>query len=61
MIIRACDMAFDTIENGTLTIERILDRADRIMPGHFPELVKQPNGAFSWNDAAPFDLADPLA
>ncbi|MBB3458334.1 glyoxylase-like metal-dependent hydrolase (beta-lactamase superfamily II) [Rhizobium sp. BK313] len=55
-IIRACDMAFDTIENGTRTIERILDRADRIMPGHFPELIKQPNGAFSWNDAAPFDL-----
>lgn len=55
-IIRACDMAFDTVESGTRTIERILDRADRIMPGHFPELVKQPNGAFSWTDAAPFDL-----
>jgi len=55
-ITRSCDMAFDTVENGTRSIVRILDRADRIMPGHFPELIKLPNGNFSWNEAAPFDL-----
>lgn len=55
-ILRACDMAFDTIEVGTRSIERILLEADRIVPGHFPELIKQPNGQFSWEDSAPFEL-----
>jgi glyoxylase-like metal-dependent hydrolase (beta-lactamase superfamily II) len=55
-IVRACDMAFDTIEAGTATITRILDRADRIVPGHFPELIRQPSGMFSWEDVASFDL-----
>jgi glyoxylase-like metal-dependent hydrolase (beta-lactamase superfamily II) len=55
-VTRKCDMAFDTIESGTRTIERILDHADRIVPGHFPELIKQPNGAFGWDEAAPFEL-----
>jgi hypothetical protein len=36
-VTRKCDMAFDAIETGTRTIERILDSADRIVPGHFPE------------------------
>ena len=55
-ILKACDMAFDMVENGTATIARILARADRIVPGHFPELVRQPNGAFCWTDASAFDL-----
>ena len=55
-ICRRCDMAFDKIETGTATINKILDRADRIVPGHFPELIRQPDGNFSWNDAAPFEL-----
>lgn len=55
-VLRACDMAFDTIEVGTRSIERILTEADRIVPGHFPELIKQPNGQFSWDDSAPFEL-----
>jgi N-acyl homoserine lactone hydrolase len=55
-ILRACDMAFETIEAGTATISRILDRADRILPGYFPELIRTPTGAFSWQDAASFDL-----
>lgn len=55
-VMRACDMAFDTIEAGTATISRILDRADRIVPGHFPELIRQPGGAFGWDEAAAFDL-----
>ncbi len=55
-ILRACDMAFDTVEAGTATITRILDRAERIVPGHFPELIRQPDGAFVWHDTASFDL-----
>jgi N-acyl homoserine lactone hydrolase len=55
-VLKACDMAFDTRESGTATIQRILDRADRIIPGHFPELIRQPNGTFSWEDAAMFEL-----
>ena len=54
-ISQRCDMAFDTVGAGTNTICRILDIADRIIPGHFPELIKQ-NGYFSWNDAAELPL-----
>jgi N-acyl homoserine lactone hydrolase len=56
VILQRCDMAFDTLEAGTESIARILDRADRIVPGHFPELVRQRNGAFSWDEPAPFEL-----
>ena len=50
-----CDMAFGTAESGTNTISRILKTADRIVPGHFPELVKQ-NGRFTWKDTAELSL-----
>ena len=53
---RCCDMAFDTVETGTASIERILGLADRIVPGHFPELIKQQDGAFVWDEAAEFSL-----
>lgn len=56
VILGRCDMAFDTIEAGTASIQRILSRADRIVPGHFPELVRQPIGNFSWDEDAPFNL-----
>jgi len=52
---RKCDMAFDTISAGTKTIGRILDMADRIVPGHFPELIKR-DGQFTWDDAAELPL-----
>lgn len=55
-IMARCDMAFDTIEAGTQSIQRILQTADRIVPGHFPELIRLENGAFSWNDSAEFNL-----
>lgn len=48
---KRCDLAFDTVETGTATIERILDMADVIVPGHFPELIKR-EGGFTWDDAA---------
>jgi N-acyl homoserine lactone hydrolase len=56
VILRACDMAFDTLEVGTATIGRILDRADHIIPGHFCELHRLDNGGFAWNDASHFHL-----
>lgn len=52
---RKSDMVFDTVESSTATITKILDRADRIVPGHFPELIKR-NGVFEWDDAAEFAL-----
>lgn len=55
-IARRCDMAFDSVERGTDSIRRILAMADRIVPGHFPELIRQEDGSFLWDDAAPFDL-----
>jgi len=48
---RRCDMAFDTVETGTATIGRILEIADVIVPGHFPELVRR-EGGFTWDEAA---------
>jgi len=56
VIICRCDMAFGTVEQGTASIRRILGTADRIVPGHFPELIKQPDGGFSWDEAAHFHL-----
>ncbi|QKC94690.1 N-acyl homoserine lactonase family protein [Mesorhizobium sp. NZP2298] len=55
-ILARCDMAFDTLEAGTATIKHILATADRIVPGHFPELIRQPEGSFSWEGEAPFNL-----
>ena len=50
-----CDMAFDTVEAGTTSIAKILAMADRIVPGHFPELRKTDTG-FVWDQAAEFTL-----
>lgn len=50
-----CDMTFDTVAAGTSTIRHILAIADRIVPGHFPELVKR-DGAFVWDEPAELPL-----
>ena len=55
VVMRKSDMVFDTVENSTATIARILERADRIVPGHFPELIKR-DGVFEWDEAAEFPL-----
>jgi len=47
-----CDMAFDTVETGTATIRKILGMADRIVPGHFPELIVEADGRVTWTDRA---------
>tara|TARA_B110000967_G_scaffold208279_1_gene259956 strand:+ start:1509 stop:2198 length:690 start_codon:yes stop_codon:yes gene_type:complete len=55
-ILVRCDNAYDTLENGTASIQRILHNADRIVPGHFSELIRQEGGAFSWNEGSEFNL-----
>jgi glyoxylase-like metal-dependent hydrolase (beta-lactamase superfamily II) len=55
-VLRQCDMTFDTPETGNATITAILDRADRIVPGHFPELIRMPHGGFVWEENASLDL-----
>jgi glyoxylase-like metal-dependent hydrolase (beta-lactamase superfamily II) len=52
---RRSDMVFDTVENSRTTIERLLSLGDRIVPGHFPELVKR-GESFTWEEAAEFPL-----
>lgn len=55
VVMRKSDMVFDSEENSVATITRILERADRIVPGHFPELIKR-NGAFEWDEDTEFPL-----
>lgn len=55
-IAERCDLAFDTPAAGARTIGRLLGLADRIVPGHFPEMVRMGNGRFGWEDGAAFDL-----
>lgn len=50
-----CDMAFGSAEDGTASIRRILSMADRIVPGHFPELVRE-GDRFTWTEAAELPL-----
>lgn len=52
---QACDMAFDTRENGTASIRRILNMADRIVPGHFSEFIREGN-IFVWEEPARLNL-----
>jgi N-acyl homoserine lactone hydrolase len=54
-VTQRCDMAFDTVEAGTATIRRILGTADRVVPGHFPELVAC-DGTWTWDQAAELPL-----
>lgn len=54
-VARRCDMAFDTQIAGTESIGRILAMADRIVPGHFPELIKR-DGRFEWDEPAELPL-----
>jgi glyoxylase-like metal-dependent hydrolase (beta-lactamase superfamily II) len=55
LIAGRCDMAFDTPEAGADSIARIAQMADRIVPGHFPELIRE-GEKFVWDEAAEFSL-----
>ena len=50
-----CDMGFDAPETGSTTIKQIIELADRIVPGHFPELIKT-NGALIWDEPGELPL-----
>jgi N-acyl homoserine lactone hydrolase len=54
-LLARCDLAFDAPETGTATIEAILAVAERIVPGHFPELVRR-GDTFVWEDETEFAL-----
>jgi glyoxylase-like metal-dependent hydrolase (beta-lactamase superfamily II) len=53
---QCCDLAFDTIENGTESIGKLMNVADHIIPGHFPEIYRVGEGRFAWGDGTPFNL-----
>lgn len=55
VINRRNDMCFDEPEAGRRSIDRMLALGDRIVPGHFPELVKC-EGGFTWEEPAEFAL-----
>ena len=40
ILLRRPDMAYDSLETGRASIEKILERADVIVPGHFGELCR---------------------
>ncbi len=55
IINRRNDIVYGTVEQGVATIERIVQMADRIVPGHFPELIKQEKG-FTWEEVGELPL-----
>lgn len=52
---RRSDQCYDSQESARATIERLLALGDRIVPGHFPELVKR-DGSFTWEEPAELPL-----
>jgi glyoxylase-like metal-dependent hydrolase (beta-lactamase superfamily II) len=55
VINRRCDMCFDDPERGRRSIDRLLALGDRIVPGHFPELIKR-DGVFTWKEPSEFTV-----
>jgi len=55
IINRRNDIVYGTVEQGVATIELIVQMADRIVPGHFPELIKQEKG-FTWEEVGELPL-----
>lgn len=53
---QCCDLAFDTVEKGTESITKLMDVADHIIPGHFPEIYRVGDGRFAWGDGTNFNL-----
>jgi glyoxylase-like metal-dependent hydrolase (beta-lactamase superfamily II) len=50
-----CDHAFDSPEKGTETIKHLLSLGDRIVPGHFSELIRQ-GGTYVWDEPCELHL-----
>jgi len=47
-LLKRCDMAFDTLEAGTATINRILDMGDVFVPGHYIEFRRE-GDSITWD------------
>jgi len=52
---RCSDDCYDSPEASRASIERLLALGDRIVPGHFPELIRR-DGAFVWDDKVEFPI-----
>lgn len=48
-------MEFDSEKRGSNTIKKIKERADRIIPGHYPEFRRTDEG-WTWDDPQPLGL-----
>jgi N-acyl homoserine lactone hydrolase len=55
MLRRAIDGCFDTQENAKASIDRIMAMADRIVPGHYSELIRE-GAVFVWEEPATLNL-----
>ena len=55
MIRQVSDHAFDSLENSAKSIKKILSIADRIVPGHFSEFVRE-GDHFTWEEPAQMNL-----
>ena len=55
MLQKGADHAFDSHENASASIELILSIADRIVPGHFPEMIRR-GDTFLWDEPAELTL-----
>ena len=55
IINRRNDIVYGSVEQGVATIELIVQIADRIVPGHFPELIKHEKG-FTWEEVGELPL-----
>ena len=55
MLQQGADHAFDSHENASASIRLILSIADRIVPGHFPEMIRR-GDTFLWDEPAELTL-----
>ncbi|MTI45457.1 glyoxylase-like metal-dependent hydrolase (beta-lactamase superfamily II) [Roseibium hamelinense] len=50
------DLEFDPKRRGAASIQAVLNRGDRIVPGHHPVLNKTPDGKLTWTGAQEMPL-----
>lgn len=55
MLQQGADHAFDSHENASASIRLMLSMADRIVPGHFPEMIRR-GDTFLWDEPAELTL-----
>lgn len=55
VVTRSSTMPFGSEEKASASISRILSLADRIVPGHFPELIRHGN-SFIWDEPGELDI-----